>query len=310
MAREAAQVALAFTAFKGTLTPTQACAAARIRDAIRIPVADGGDGTLDVLPGHVRRATVTGPFGKPVSARFKLDGRTAVIEMAEASGLRLTRERDPLRATTRGTGELILAARRAGARRILLGVGGSATVDAGRGAMEVIDDATDVVVLCDVRTTLLDAPRIFGPQKGATAAMMRVLEARMRELPRRIWTLPGSGAAGGLAGGLASIGARLVAGSAYILRELSFRERTRRASLVITGEGRFDRTSLAGKATGAVIAASRAPVVVICGTSELTARQAGVREIVQLVDVDPDPLGHAARAIRAAVAQVVRRSSR
>jgi len=306
------RIVLAFTAFKGTLTPTQACAAADLPGAILLPVADGGDGTLDVLPGRRRRARVTGPLGRPVWASFKIDGATAIVEMAEASGLRLVApaKRNPLVTTTRGTGELVLAARRAGATRILLGVGGSATVDAGRGALEVLTDASDVVVLCDVRTTLLDAPRVYGPQKGATPSMIPRLEARMRALPRRVWRLAGSGAAGGLAGGLASIGARLVAGSGYILRELAFRQRTRRASLVITGEGRFDRTSLAGKATGAVIAASRAPVVVVCGTSELTPRQAGVRAIVELVDVDRDPLGHPARAIRAAVAQVILGSSR
>jgi glycerate kinase len=301
-------VVLAFTAFKGTLSPLEACRAARRAfDAPELlPVADGGDGTLEVFDGTTRSARVTGPLGNAVTARYKLDGTTAVIEMAEASGLRLVppARRNPLVTTSRGTGELIVAARRAGATRILLGAGGSATVDAGREALEVLDHARDVVVLCDVRTRLLDAPRLFGPQKGATRAMMRELESRMRALPRSVWRLEGSGAAGGLAGGLASAGARLVRGGEFILRELRFRARTRQAGLIVTGEGRFDRTSLQGKATGEVLRQSRAPVAVLCGSSDLTARQAGAWRIVELREVDPDPVGHPARALRAAAAQV------
>lgn len=299
---------LAFTAFKETLSPREACEAVAdlVPDPLLLPVADGGDGTLDVFPGRWRRATVTGPLGVPVRARYRLDGRTAVLEMAQASGLKLVPKprRNPMKTTTRGTGDLILAARRAGATRILLGVGGSATVDGGAGALELIEDARDVTVLCDVETRLLDAPRVFGPQKGATPAMLPLLVERMKRLPRRVWRLKGGGAAGGLAAGLASVGATLVAGSSYILDRLRFRERTRRASLVITGEGRFDRTSLGGKAVGAVIRASRAPVVVICGDSDLSARQAGVKEIIRLVDVDPDPIKQPRRAIRAALVKV------
>lgn len=305
-------VLLAFTAFKETISPREACEAVAdlFTDPILCPVADGGDGTLDVFEGRLKTARVTGPLGTPVTARFRLRGDTAILEMADASGLKLVpkERRNPLLTTTRGTGELIVAARRAGAKRILLGVGGSATVDAGKGALEVLDHARDVVVLCDVETAADDAPRVFGPQKGATPAMMPELEARMQALPVRVRRRKGSGAAGALAGGLASIGAKLVRGSEFILREVGFRRH--RPSLVFTGEGRFDRTSLSGKAVGAVIAASRAPVVVICGTSELTARQAGVREIVRLVDVDPDPMGHAVRALRTAVTQVRDGSSR
>jgi glycerate kinase len=300
------------TAFKETLTPLEA--ARTISRALRghsvtvLPIADGGDGTLEclraALGGRLHRATVTGPLGRPVRAPFLLAEHTAVIEMADASGLKLVppAKRNPLATTTRGTGELILAARGAGARRILLGVGGSATVDAGRGALDVLDHARDVAVLCDVTTVLLDAPRVFGPQKGATPAMMPDLDARMRSLPRRVWRLRGSGAAGGLAGGLASIGARLVPGARFILRTLRFRERTRRADLVVTGEGRVDETSLAGKAVGEVLRVSRAPVVIVCGRCTI---DPGVpfRELE-----DRDPMRHAARAlastVRALVAQV------
>ena len=275
MGEQKLTIVAAPTAFKETLSPVQAARiiahALHRHRVIELPIADGGDGTLDclraALGGRIVRCRVTGPLGAPVRARLLLSGRTAVIEMADASGLKLVppRLRNPLRTTTRGTAELILAARRAGARRILLGVGGSATVDAGRGALEVLDHARDVTVLCDVKTRLRDAPRVFGPQKGATAAMMPELDARMRSLPRRVWRLPGSGAAGGLAGGLASIGATLRPGAPFILRLLGFRRRARHADLIITGEGRLDETSMRGKAVGELLRIAPAPVAIICG---------------------------------------------
>src|SRR6185295_10001816 len=156
-------------------------------DLTLIPIADGGDGTLEALRSsiggrkvHVR---VTGPMRTEVRAFYLRSGKTAVIEMAKASGLKLVPEnrRNPLVATTRGTGELIAHAYRHGARRILLGVGGSATVDGGRGATEVVtpEMARCVTVLCDVENPLLGpkgAARIFGPQKGATPRMVEMLE--------------------------------------------------------------------------------------------------------------------------------------
>lgn len=274
------------TAFKETLTPLQATDAiargvrrvlprARI---VRIPVADGGDGTREVLGvgGTTRTARVLDPLGRPTRAPFTLVGTTAVVEMADASGLKLLRqeERDPEKTSTFGTGQLILAAFRAGARRILLGVGGSATVDGGEGALRALEDlrlCRRITVLCDVRTTSLEAPRVFGPQKGATPAAVKRLETRLRGfLPRRVWKRAGSGAAGGLAGGLAAHGAKLVPGADYFLRVLRFRRRIRGARLVLTGEGRFDRTSLAGKIVGAVLrACGRIPCVVLCGRCEV-----------------------------------------
>jgi len=196
--------------------------------------------------------------------------------MADASGLKLldAKERIPLRTTTHGTGQLLQAAFQAGARRVLLGVGGSATVDGGLGAIEAMDDprlCRPITVLCDVNTRFLDAPRVFGPQKGATPSAVNRLERRLRALAERwrIPDLPGTGAAGGLAGGLAAHGARLVPGSEFILRRLAFRRHVRAAALVLTGEGHFDPTSLAGKAVGAVLrACGRIPCIVLCGQSK------------------------------------------
>ena len=191
-----------------------------------LPLADGGEGTLDALVaargGSRRHATVTGPLGDPVDAEWALlPGGVAVVEMAQASGLALVpRVRDPLRASTRGTGELIAAAIRAGARRVIVGVGGSATTDGGLAAWRRWagrSARSPVSVACDVTTPFLDAATVFAPQKGATVAQVGLLTRRLASLAEQyeqrtgvdVRTLPGAGAAGGLAGGLAAIGAEL-----------------------------------------------------------------------------------------------------
>ncbi len=286
-------VVIAPNAFKETFSPLQAARliARGLSRALRarlvlMPVADGGDGTLEALRarlgGRLVRVRVTGPLGTPVLARYLRAGHTAVIEMAEASGLKLVppARRDPMSATTRGTGELILHAWRRGARSILVGVGGSATVDGGAGAMEVLTPriARRVTVLCDVDNPLLGrrgAAPVFGPQKGATPAMVRRLQGRLRlwarELKDRtgvdVRRMRGAGAAGGLAAGLAALGARLVRGADFILRAVGFPPRP--CDFVVTGEGRVDRTSLGGKAVGAVLRASPAPVALVCGRCDL-----------------------------------------
>lgn len=286
-------VVVAPNAFKETFSPLQAArliarGLSRTLPARLVlrPVADGGDGTLEALRSRLggRRVAVrvTGPMGAPVRARYLRAGRTAVIEMAEASGLRLVPpgRRNPLAATTRGTGELIAHAWHHGARSILLGVGGSATVDGGAGALEVLprEAIRRVTVLCDVDNPLLGprgAAPVFGPQKGATPGMVRHLQERLRrwarELQERtgvdVCRLRGGGAAGGLAAGLAAYGARLVPGAEYILKKVGFPPR--RCDCVVTGEGHVDRTSLEGKAVGAVLRASPAPVVLVCGRCDL-----------------------------------------
>ncbi|HEX4778881.1 MAG TPA: glycerate kinase [Acidimicrobiia bacterium] len=263
--------------FRGTLTASEA--AQRIAAGLRtagfeevraLPLADGGEGTLDTLlaarGGSRRPARVSGPLGEPVDAQWALlpDG-TAVIEMARASGLALVDGRnDPLRATTRGTGELVAAAARAGARRIVVGVGGSATTDGGLGAVEALGwslAGLDVVVACDVHTSFVDAARVFGPQKGASDAQVALLTRRLERVAQQyvdrtgtdVLALDGSGAAGGLAGGLAAIGARLEPGFDVVARVAGFEDALADADAVVTGEGKLDATSFDGKVVGGVL---------------------------------------------------------
>jgi glycerate kinase len=265
-------VLVAPDSFKGTFrSPAVAGAIGRGLEAAGLlppdlcPVADGGEGTLDVLlgalGGETGGATVRGPLGAPVQAGFGLveDGGTAIVEMAAANGLALVapNERDPLRADTTGTGELILAAVDAGAHVVLVAAGGSATVDGGAGAVAAIEAGgglrgARLVVLCDVRTPWEAAAATFGPQKGADADGVQELEARLdalaATLPRDPRGVPMTGAAGGLAGGLwAHYGAVLEPGAKWVLDALDFDARMRAARAVVTGEGRLDQTSLAGK---------------------------------------------------------------
>jgi glycerate 2-kinase len=262
--------------FRGTLTAPEAAGAiaaglrrggfAEVRE---LPLADGGDGTLDtlvaVLGGSRRRARVTGPLGAPVDAEWAMlsDG-TAIVEMARASGLSLVgRHNDPLRATTRGTGELVATAARSGAKRVLVCVGGSATTDGGLGAIDALGWAlpVDVVVACDVATPFLEAARVYGPQKGASDAQVALLSRRLERLAQQyeartrtdVTELEGGGAAGGLAGGLAALGARLEPGFDVVAAAVGLEEALDGTTLVVTGEGRLDLTSLEGKVVGGVL---------------------------------------------------------
>ena len=257
---------------KGVLDSTSAARhlAAGLRrsvDAEELPVADGGEGTAAVLHsalgGEWRTARVSDPLGLPVTARWLvLPNGAAVVDSAAAVGLPLVglNERDPLRTTTRGLGELLLAIVAEQPRELLVGVGGTATVDGGAGMREVLGSAPVGVrlrVLCDVRNPLLGergAARVFGPQKGADADAVAELERRLASLaelePFR--DLPGAGAGGGLGAGLAALGAELCDGAATVLDAIGFDERARRADLVVTGEGTVDATTLEGKAPGAV----------------------------------------------------------
>ena len=199
-----------------------------------------------------------------MQARFLLlpDGR-AVVEAAEAIGLaRLAdSERDPVRATSRGLGELVLAAAAAGARELVVALGGSATVDGGAGLREVLPELPlPTSAAFDAAAPLLGprgAARAYGPQKGASPAQVEELERRLAGMPEiaAVAELPGAGAAGGLGAALAALGATLVPGAELVLREVGFRERIRDAALVVTGEGIVDRTSAEGKATAAVVRA-------------------------------------------------------
>jgi glycerate kinase len=301
-------IVVAPNAFKETFSPLEAArliarGLRRALDArlLLLPLADGGDGTLESLRaaigGRLVTVRVTGPLGAPVRASYLRAGKTAVIEMAKASGLKLVppRQRNPLLATTRGTGELIAHAYDRGARRVLLGVGGSATVDGGAGALEVLtpDMTRCITILCDVENPLLGsrgAARVFGPQKGATPAQVKILEKRLRDWARILMKrtgidvrrMKGAGAAGGLPAGLVAYGAKLVSGAEYILREAGFPQP---CDFVVTGEGCIDRTSMGGKAVGTVLRLTPAPVVLVCGRCELrrTAFETGGRSAEALV---------------------------
>ena len=239
-------------------------------------MADGGEGTAEALRtslgGEWRTASVSDPFGRPVEARFALlpDGR-AVVEAAAAIGLaRLGGdELDPMRASSRGLGELIVAAQDAGASGLVVGLGDSATVDGGAGLREVVEALpAGTLVACDVANPLLGprgAARAFGPQKGASPAQVDELERRLSSDPalEPYADLPGAGAAGGLGAALASLGATLVPGSELVAEAIGLRERLRGAALVVTGEGTVDAASREGKVTG-LVASLAAEVGVRC----------------------------------------------
>lgn len=277
-------IALASPAsLKGVLTPAQAGAAlaAGMRrgadvEAVELPVADGGEGTASVLGqvlgGEWHHAVVSDPLGRPVEATWLVlpDG-TAVVECAQAAGLtRLAPgELDPLRASTEGVGELLLAVLEGQPVTLLVCVGGTASVDGGVGMRAVVGaalGALPVRVACDVRNPLLGergAARVFGPQKGARPEDVVELEARLASLSELVpfRELPGAGAGGGLGAAFAALGGTLVAGAELVLDLIGFDAHAAVASLVVTGEGTVDATSLEGKAPGEVQRRCRALAV-------------------------------------------------
>jgi glycerate kinase len=226
-----------------------------------------------------------------------------VIEMSQAAGralLPLARGDDPVRADTTGVGRLLLSARDAGATRIVIGCGGSATTDGGWGAVQVVGSASalagiDLEVASDVTTPFTRAAAVFGPQKGASPQQIELLTDRLVSLADRyrrdfavdVDTIPGAGAAGGLAGGLAALGARIVPGFDLVAGMTGLAGRIARADLVVTGEGHLDPPSFEGKVPGGVLAlvAGRCPVLCIVGAADeevLRSPPAGI-EIISLV---------------------------
>ncbi|HEY3019801.1 MAG TPA: glycerate kinase [Solirubrobacteraceae bacterium] len=303
-------------AFKGTFrAPEVAAAVGRGIEAAGLeppdlcPIADGGEGTMEALllalGGETAGATARDPLGREIRAGFGLleDGATAIVEVAEASGLGLVaeHERDAEAATSHGTGDLIAAAVEAGAGVVLVAVGGSAMTDGGAGAIEALREAggprgAKLVVLADVRTPFERAAAVFAPQKGADAAAVRRLERRLErfaaELPRDPRGVPMSGAAGGLSGGLwAAFGARLEPGAPFVLDAVGFDERARASFAVVLGEGRLDETTLHGKAV--FEAATRArqmgvPAHAIVGQDGLNAfgkRMLDLQHVLEASDV-------------------------
>jgi glycerate kinase len=276
--------------FRGTATaPEVAAAIARAATtagakADEVPLADGGEGTLEALGGANKVTTVTGPLGDPVEAAWRLDRRCAVIEMARASGLEVVggpEGNDAVAASSYGTGELIAAAVERGARDVIVGVGGSATTDGGLGAVRALEPvqrlrAVDLRVACDVRLPFVEAAEVYGPQKGASPAQVELLRRRLERLAQiyleergvDVTTLEGAGAAGGLAGGLAALGARLEPGFDLVADTVDLDERLEGCDLVVTGEGYLDEQSFDGKVVGGVVALAAelgVPVLVVAG---------------------------------------------
>ena len=292
------RVLAAVDKFRGTASAAQVASAIGHAcwelgvDCVEAPIADGGEGTLDALGGPNRTTRVTDPLGKPVEAQWRLAGDTAVIEMARASGLSLVggaKKNDVIAASTIGTGLLIDTALNDGAKRIIVCVGGSATVDGGLGAIRAIGTparlrGTEFIVACDVRALFTDAARLFGAQKGATPVQIEFLSGRLEQLQQSylhdygidVSLLVGGGAAGGLAGGLSALGASLVPGFDVVADEVGLHEQVAQCDLIITGEGYLDNESFDGKVVGGVQQLAQQfnkPVVVICGGADVDAQQ-------------------------------------
>jgi len=352
------QILIAAGAFKQSLTAAQACRAiaaglgASGLDARWhcLPIADGGNGTLDALlasGGERRRLAVRGPLGRMVEAEYGLieGGRCAVIEMALASGLELLQphELDPLGASSYGTGQLLVDALERGVERVIIGMGGSATVDGGMGCLEalglrlldvrgapippggggladiaVIDaggiDARwrdiELLIASDVDNPVLGergAARVFGPQKGADAAMVEALERNLAHCFAAIFEqqgvdlrmVPGAGAAGALAGGLmAFLPCKLQSGIDIVLGHSAFHTHLARTDLLITGEGRIDAQTLSGKGPlGVARLAAQAGIPTVAlvgglGIDDAWLRAAGIDAAFAIVD-QPMPLEQA-----------------
>jgi len=369
-------VVIAPDKFKGSLSAPEAAKAMargvrRVDPRARIdevPMADGGEGTVAALvaatAGTLREVEVTGPLGSPVLASFGLlgDGRTAVLEMASASGLVLVPfdRRDPWRATTRGTGELLLAAIRAGARRVIVGIGGSATNDGGAGLGQALGfcllddegrelgpgggqldrlariegsgrpaaiDSVEIAVACDVTNPLCGtrgASAVYGPQKGANAAMVGALDRNLdhfaaiveRDLHVAIRDIPGSGAAGGLGGGLVAFaGGRLQKGIDLIIEAVNLQNRLQGAHLCLTGEGALDGQSAYGKTPVGVALLARSmgcPTLALAGSIAPGAEAVLDQGIDAYFSICPGPLrleeaiSRAAELLENATAQAVR----
>jgi len=373
---EARRVVVAPDSFKGSLSAVRAAEAmergvlAAWGDAqvLKIPIADGGEGTVEALVGatggRFETRTVRGPLGQPVDARWGVlgDGRTAVIEMAAASGITLVPRdrRDPRVATTFGTGQLLRAALDAGFRRIVVGIGGSATNDGGAGMaralgvrfidgrgeplpeggaalarlvsveLSAVDPrlaGTEILVACDVDNPLTGprgASAVYGPQKGATPAVVAELDAALERYARvareatgrDVASLPGAGAAGGLGAGLLFFTpARLVPGIDLVLDSTRFDDHVRGAALVIVGEGRTDHQTAMGKApVGVARVAMRhgVPVLLVSGSLGPGAEEVLAHGVGRLVQAAPpgmpieEAMTRAAELLELAVAGALR----
>ena len=276
--------------FRGTASAAEAAAAIAVGGRAakarthQVPMSDGGEGFTEALGGANKVSVVTGPLGDPVPAAWRLSGKTAVIEMAQASGLGLVggaEGNDPVAASTRGTGELIVEALDLGAKRVFVGHGGSATTDGGLAALRALFPTArlrgvELVAAVDVRCRFLDAATVFAGQKGATASQVVLLSRRLERLAQvylddygvDVTAIEGGGAAGGLAGGLAAVGAQVVSGFDLIAEEVDLATAVEQADLVVTGEGFVDEASFDGKVVGGLASLAAefgVPLLVVAG---------------------------------------------
>jgi glycerate 2-kinase len=325
-------VLVAPDSFKGTFRASEVAAAigrglerAGLMPPDLCPVADGGEGTIDALlprlGGDLHLMATHDPLGREMKGCLALveDGGTALVETATASGLGLVaeEERDAWAASTYGTGELIAAAVQAGAQVVVVAVGGSATTDGGAGALDAIEEAgglrdTRLVVLCDVRTPFEDAPKVFGPQKGADPAMVGRLEQRLDALastwPRDPRGVPMTGCAGGLSGGFWAVhDATLEPGAPWVLDALGFDDRMRASRAVVTGEGKLDEQTLQGKLVGEIGTRARqagVPLHAIVGTDTLDPFGKRIIDLMRVIEAtDLRELEAAGEALGAELAE-------
>ncbi|MFY9488395.1 MAG: glycerate kinase [Solirubrobacterales bacterium] len=318
--------------FKGTLTAAEASAAivaglerAGIGTDV-CPLADGGEGTLEIVA-EVTEATIVAAaardaLGRPVTGRVAVfnDGKSALVQVADAIGLSLIDEadRDVLAASSFGAGELIAAAAALDVRDVFVGVGGTATVDGGAGAIEALratrligargknKQTPRITVLCDARAEWDQAAPVFAPQKGATAKQTAELSRRLDETAAGLPVDPRgvllTGCGGGLSGALwACAGAQLKSGAAYVLDHLGFSARMTAARAVITGEGCLDHQTLLGKAVGEVATRARqsgVPCHAIVGRREMTEFEARILDFESVQEAGtPDAISAAAHSL-------------
>lgn len=293
------KVVIASDSFKGCLSSAEVASAAECAvldrypdcEVLKVSVADGGEGTVDAvvdsLGGKKVCAKVSDPLGRPIEAQYGISGDLAIIESAAACGLTLLskEERNPTVTTTRGLGELILDALKRGCRRFIIGLGGSATNDGGRGMAEtpgLLEAAcgAEFIIACDVDTPFVGpqgASRVFGPQKGASPSDVEILEQRLQDYAVQIQKctgvdvrdMKGAGAAGGLGGAFSAFfGAKLCRGVDMVLDALDFDSLLPGTDLVITGEGRSDYQTAKGKTPEGVLRRASAmgiPVALVSG---------------------------------------------
>ncbi len=331
MTRAIRPVLVAPDKFKGTLGADEVARSvsdglARVGIAADVcRIADGGEGTIEAVltarSAEVFESTVQDALGRPTDARVaQFDDGTALVQSADAIGLAaiVEKDRDALAASSRGVGELIAAAADAGAIRVFVGIGGTASSDGGAGAIEALRDhklvgkrgplksCPKIVALCDARAAWEQAATVFAPQKGAGEAEAAEISRRLDRLAADLPLDPRgrlmTGAGGGLSGGLwAACGAELKSGAAWVLDAVGFTPRMLAARAVVTGEGSLDRQTLLGKSVGEVATRARqagVPCHAIVGAMAMTEFDARVLDFESWCEAgDPTSIADAAERL-------------